>query len=99
LFQLFESLTQLFLGVHDDGTVPGNGFLKGFSGDEKEADTVVARLDGDFVTAIKDDKRAVIGFQGRGGISPLDRFGGDGEGTGSIAKFASAAKDVSEGVA
>src|ERR1019366_3100363 len=36
---------------------------------------------------------------GRGGVEPIDAFGGDGEGAGGVAEFAGAGEDVGEGVA
>src|ERR1700719_4696072 len=42
LLQFGERLLQLFLCVHHDGTVPRNGFLEWFPGDEQESDSVVA---------------------------------------------------------
>ena len=33
-----ESYSQLFLGVHDDGPIPGDGLSDGFAGYQEEAE-------------------------------------------------------------
>ncbi len=87
------------MGVHDDGAVPGDRLFEGLAGDEEEADAFVAGLHDDFIAAIEEDERAIVGGGGRGGIEPAYRFGGNREGLAGVAKFAGAREDVGEGVA
>ncbi len=58
-------MSELFLGVHDDGAVPRHGFLKRLARDEQESDAVVARLHRHFVAAVEQDERSVVGLGGR----------------------------------
>src|SRR5215216_3937278 len=47
--ELLEGDSQLFLGVHHDGTVPGNGLADRLSRDEQEPHAVRLGGDGDLV--------------------------------------------------
>ncbi len=82
----------MFLGVHDDGAVPGDGFGEGLAGDQQESDAVVAGLDGDFVALIEEDQRAVVGFGGRRGVQPSDASVGTASGPEALQNFPLPAK-------
>src|ERR1035438_6064784 len=49
LIDLLKRLAQLFLGVHDDGTVPGHRFFQRLSRDQQETYSIVAGLHHYFV--------------------------------------------------
>ncbi len=55
------------------GAVPGDWFFERFAGDQQEADALFAGLDYDFVAAVEEDKAAVFGFGGRGGVERRSR--------------------------
>src|SRR5713101_6478990 len=97
--QFGEGLAELLLGVHDDGAVPGDGLFEGLAGDEEKADAFIAGLDDDFVAAIEEDERAIVGGGGRGGVQPSYRLGGYRQRLAGVAKFAGAGEDVGKGVA
>jgi hypothetical protein len=42
---LLESGSQLFLGIHDDGAIPGDRFIEWFPRDQQETERLVSRLD------------------------------------------------------
>ena len=65
LIQFVEGLLELLLRVHHDGAVPGHRLFQRLAGDQQEADAVFAGLHGDFIAAIEEDQRAVVGFGGR----------------------------------
>ncbi len=97
-FQLFEGLTQLLLRVHDDGAVPGHGLLERLARDQQEADAVFAGLDRDFVAAIEEDQRAVIGLGGRRVRPQPTPSVGTASGADALQNFP-AREDVGKGVA
>src|SRR5439155_17587240 len=47
--ELFEGDTQLFLGVHHDGTVPGDGLADRLAGDEQKPHTFCLGGDSDVI--------------------------------------------------
>src|SRR5262245_56571670 len=57
--QLARCLLQLGLRVHNDGPVPGDGFLKGLARHEQEAHAFLAGLHSDLVAAIEENKRTI----------------------------------------
>ena len=63
-FSISWKPSQLLLRVHHDWAVPGHWLLQRLSGDQQEADAIFAGLHGDFVAAVKQDQRAIIGFEG-----------------------------------
>ena len=77
--QFLEGLFELFLGVHHDGAVPGDRFLQRLAGYQQKADAILAGLDFDFVAAVEEDQRAIVGLRGRCGVQPADAFCGDEE--------------------
>src|SRR5581483_6448490 len=57
--QLAHRLLQLGLGVHDDGAVPGHRLLDRLTGDEQEANALLAGLDRHLLAAVEEHERAV----------------------------------------
>jgi len=55
----FKCDTQLFLGIHDDWTVPGYGFTNGLPRDQEEPDGICVRRDLYLVTIIKQHERPI----------------------------------------
>ena len=53
-------LAQFRLGIHDDGTVPGDRLLERLAGDEQEANTFGSGLDDNFIAAVEQDERMVF---------------------------------------
>ena len=96
--QFFKCVAEFVLGVHHDRAVPGDRFLQGLAGDRGEANAVVAGVDGDFVAAVEQNQRAVLGRRGRDRLQPLDSFGRDRQGPRRVAEFAAAGEDVGERV-
>src|SRR5262249_20879102 len=94
--QFRECLPQLLLRIHHDRTVPGDRLLERLAGDQQEPHSILSRLNGNFVAAIKEDERAVVCFRGRGCVRPLDRLGRNRERTRCVAEFSTAGKNVSE---
>ena len=85
--QFAESLSQLLLRVHHDGPVPGHRLLKRLAGNQQEANTFLAGLNGDFVAAVKKDQRSIVCLGWRIGFKPSDSFGGNGQRTEALQNF------------
>jgi len=99
LVKFLESLAEFGLSVHDDRAIPGDRFFERLSGNEQEADAIIAGLDYEFIAAIEKDERTIVGRGGRGGVRPRNRFSGDGERVGSVTEFSRACENISEGMA
>src|SRR5215472_6343552 len=80
--EFVEGLAEFRLRVHDDGSVPGDRLFERLARDEEEAEAVIASLNHHFVATVKEHEGAVLGFSGRLGVQPADRFGWDIEGLG-----------------
>src|SRR5712692_9223360 len=93
-----ECLSQLLLRIHHDGTVPRDGLFERLSRDQKESDSIVPGLYGDFVATVKKYERSIICFHGRSSVQPFDRLGRNRERTRGIAKFSAACKNIGEGM-
>ena len=57
--QLGHCLAQLFLRVHDDGSVPRNGLFERLTRDEQKANALGTGLDNDLIAAVEEDERMV----------------------------------------
>jgi hypothetical protein len=57
--ELFEGDSKLFLGVHHDGTVPGDGLADRFSRDEQEPHAFGLGRDGDLITVAEEHQVTV----------------------------------------
>jgi len=53
LVKFLESLAEFVLGIHNDGAIPGDRFFERLTGNEQEADAIIASLDHEFIAAIK----------------------------------------------
>src|SRR6185295_9648167 len=60
LTKFLKGLLKLLLCVHDDGSIPRHRLLKRLTGNEKKSDTIVARLNHNFVTSLKQHERAIV---------------------------------------
>src|SRR5262245_60188625 len=58
--ELVVGLLQLFLRVHDDRPIPGDGLLERLARHEQETHPFIARLNDDFVAPIEKDQRTVL---------------------------------------
>src|SRR5207244_4923551 len=70
-----ECLLQLLLRIHHDGTVPGNRLLKRLSRNQQKANSIIPGLNRHFVAAVKQYERAVVRFDRRSRVQPLDSLG------------------------
>ena len=98
LAKFLVGLLELGLRVHHDGAIPRDRFLQWLAGDQQKSDAFVPRLHGDVVTGVEQDERAVVRLGGRGGVQPLDAFGGDGQGRGGVAELSAPGKYIRERV-
>src|SRR5437899_1024881 len=57
--QLGHRLTQLLLRVHDDWAIPRYRFLDRLTRHQQEPDTLIAGLNGDFVSAVEKHQRVI----------------------------------------
>src|SRR6476646_1827375 len=87
LLQLLERIAQLLLRVHHDWAVPRHRLLQRLAGNQQKADAVLTGLHGDFVAAVKEDKRAIISVRRRSGVEPVDAFRRHRQRAGGIAEF------------
>src|SRR4030042_4338668 len=55
----FKGNLKFFLRIHDDGTIPGNRFPDGFSGNEKETNSILFGSHRHFLTVAVEDDRLV----------------------------------------
>src|ERR1041385_8596363 len=56
LLQLLEGLLQLFLGIHDDRSIPGDRFFEWFSRNQQEPDAVLPGLHFDLITGVEQNQ-------------------------------------------
>lgn len=56
---LFEGDAQLIMGVHHDGTLPGNGFTDGFAGYEQKAQSMLLCIGHDLLAIIEEHQHPV----------------------------------------
>src|SRR5262249_1055927 len=73
--EFIESLTELLLRVHHNGTIPGHRFLQRLARDQKKADALVTCLHGELVTSIKQNKRAIVSLRRGRCVRPSHSFG------------------------
>src|SRR2546423_6878190 len=96
--QLAERLRELFLRVHDNGSVPRNGLPDRLARDEQEADPVVARLNGHLIAAIEQHERSISRFVRVRAIDATRQLVDDAERLRGVAKRSRSGKHIREGV-
>src|SRR5262249_57123409 len=62
VFKFLESFLKFRLRIHNNRSVPRNGLIQRFSGNEKETDTVFTGADADLVSFAKNDESPVFRF-------------------------------------
>ena len=98
LLQFTERLLQFLLRVHDDGAVPRHRLFQWLAGNQQETNAVFSGLHCNFVSAIEDDQRAILGVSGRFRVGPAYAFGRHSERAGGVAEFSVSREYIGERV-